>query len=175
MTRRILRLRNGFALLALTLLSAPVPSEARIESATVVVEGMACPFCAFGIEKRLKKVGGVGSIEVNLGAGSAALTASDGASIDVSNIPEAIRKAGFTPGTIEVTAVGTLSAADRGRLLLEISGSDQELLLVDLSAELERKAAEFATNGVRVRIGGALRLYPEKPAGLEAARIEAVE
>ena len=162
-------------MLALAVLVAPVPSEARIESATVVVEGMACPFCAFGIEKRLKKVGGVGSIEVNLGAGSAALKASDEDSIDVSAIPEAIRKAGFTPGTIEVIAVGTISAEDGESPLLEVSGTDQELVLANLSDEIERKSAEFAANGVEVRLSGALHLHLEELPGLEAAKIEVVE
>ncbi len=173
MTRRIFR--NGLALLAFVILSAPVPVQARVERATVAVDGMACPFCAFGIEKRLKRVGGVGSIEVSLGAGSAALTASDEGSIDVSSIPEAIRKAGFTPGTIEVTAVGTISAEDSERPLLEVSGTDQELLLVNLPEEIETKSAELAAAGVEVRVSGALHLHPEELPGLEAVKIEAVE
>lgn len=173
MTRRFFK--SDLALLAFALLLAPVPIQARVESATVAVDGMACPFCAFGVEKRLKRVGGVGSIEVNLGASSAALTASDGGSIDVSSIPEAIRKAGFTPGTIEVTAVGTISAEDSERLLFEVSGTDQEMLLVNLSGEIEKKSTEFAAAGVRVRVSGALHLHPEEPPGLEAVKIEAVE
>lgn len=173
MTRQILK--NGLALLVFVILSAPVPIHARIESATVAVDGMACPFCAFGIEKRLEKVGGVGSIEVSLGAGSAVLTASNEGSIDVSSIPEAIRKAGFTPGTIEVTAVGTISVEDRERPLLEISGTDQELLLVNLPEEIETKSDVFAAAGVEVRVSGALHLHPEELPELEAFRIEVVE
>ena len=77
-------LQKSVALLACLILLPFVPAHAQVESATVVVEGMSCPFCAFGVEKRLKKVRGVGSIEVNMGVGSASMTASEGESIDFS-------------------------------------------------------------------------------------------
>jgi len=157
------------------IVSAPVPIQARVESATVVVEGMACPFCAFGVEKRLKKVAGVSSIEVDMGESLASLTAEEGGSIDVSSIPDAIRKAGFTPGTIEVTAVGRISAEDRGRLVFEVSGTDQELFLVNLAQEVAKESADFAAAGVRVRVHGALQFHREGPPGLEVVKIEAVE
>lgn len=173
MIRRIFQ--SGMSLLVFLALSAAVPAQARVESATVIVEGMACPFCAFGVEKRLKKVGGVGSIVVSMGESSASLTASEEGSIDVASIPEAIRKAGFTPGTIEITAVGTISAEDRERPLFEVSGTDQELLLVNLSAEIDKKTADFAAAGVSVRVSGALHVHAEDLAGLEAVRIEAIE
>ena len=163
------------ALAAFLTLPPAVPVQARVEGATVVVEGMSCPFCAFGVEKRLKKVGGVGSIEIDMGLGSASLTAADRGSIDVAAIPEAIRKAGFTSGTIEVTAVGTISIEDDGRVFLEISGTDQALLLVSLSEEIERKSGESAAAGVRLRVSGELRFLPEDLAGLEPAKMEAIE
>ncbi|MEE8367170.1 MAG: heavy metal-associated domain-containing protein [Thermoanaerobaculia bacterium] len=163
------------ALLVLFIFVSVVPTSAQVESATVVVEGMACPFCAFGVEKRLKKVAGVGTIEVNMAQSSAALTASAGDSIDVAGIPAAIRKAGFTPGTIEATAVGTISLEDSERPLLMVDGTDQELLLVNLSAEIWQQAAGLGAAGKRVRVRGPLHLHPDEPAGLEVVRLEAVD
>jgi mercuric ion binding protein len=173
MTRRISR--NAVLCLVLLALSAVAPVYARVERATVIVEGMACPFCAFGVEKRLKKVEGVGTIEVSMGEGSASMSASEEGSIDVTSLPGAIRKAGFTPGTIEVTAVGRISAEDGERSLLEVSGTDQKLLLVNLSEEIDEKVAEFSAAGVSVRVSGALHVHPEELAGLQAVTIEAVE
>lgn len=163
------------ALLALFILLPLVPAHAQVESASVVVEGMSCPFCAFGVEKRLKKVQGVGSIEVNMGVGSASMTASEGESIDFSSIPEAIRKAGFTPGAIDVTAAGTVSAENEERTLLKVSGSDQELLLVNLSKEIEKKIAEFAEVGMRMRINGVLHFHSDEVPALEPNSVEAIE
>ena len=173
MTRRTLQ--KSFALLAFLILLPFVPADARVESATVVVEGMSCPFCAFGVEKRLKKVQGVGSIEVNMDTGSAAMSASEGESIDFSSLPEAIRKAGFTPGPVDITAVGTVSVGAAEGALFKVSETDQEMLLVNLSAEIEKKIAEFAEAGVRMRVHGALHFHSDELPGFEPDSVEAIE
>ena len=167
--------QRAFALLALFILLPLVPASAQVEGATVLVEGMSCPFCTFGVEKRLKKVQGVGSVEINMGAGSASMSASEGESIDFSSIPEAIRKAGFTPGAIDLSAVGTLSAGDGERSVFKVSGTDEEMLLVDLSEEIERKIAEFSATGVRMRVHGVLRSHTDELPTLEPNRVTAIE
>ncbi len=168
-------LQKSVALLACLILLPFVPAYARVESATVVVKGMSCPFCAFGVEKRLKKVQGVGSIEIDMGVGSASMSASEGESIDFSSIPEAIRKAGFTPGAIDLTAVGTVRAENEVRTLLEVSSTGQELLLVNLSKEIEKKITELAAAGERMRVRGALHSHTDELPALEPNRVEAIE
>ena len=168
-------LQKSAALLACLVLLPFVPAHAQVESATVVVEGMSCPFCAFGVEKRLKKVRGVGSIEINMAVGSASLSASEGESIDFSSIPEAIRKAGFTPGAIDVTAVGTVSAENEERALFKVSATDQEMLLVNLSEEIGKKVAEIAAAGVRMRVNGALHFHTDEVPALEPNSVAAIE
>ena len=163
------------ALLTLFILLPLVLAQAQVESATVVVEGMSCPFCAFGVEKRLKKVQGVGSIEVNMDVGSASMSASEGGSIDFSSIPEAIRKAGFTPGTADLTAIGTVSTGNEEHSLFKVSGTDQEMLLVNLSEEIEKKIAEFAAAGVRMRVNGKLHLHTDEVPALEPNSVAAIE
>ncbi len=73
-------------------------AEAQVSGVTVAVDGMSCPFCAFGVEKRLKKVNGVDSVAIDLKSGLATLTVIKGKTIHVNQIPEAIKTAGFTPG-----------------------------------------------------------------------------
>ena len=50
-------------LFIITMIAIP-PANAQVSSVTVGVDGMSCPFCAFGVEKRLKKVDGAGSVKV---------------------------------------------------------------------------------------------------------------
>ena len=83
-------------------------AAAQVGRATVEVKGMSCPFCAFGVEKRLGAVAGVDRVIVDMKDGSAELTASKGQSIDLAAVPDAVRRAGFTPGRIEVTVRGTV-------------------------------------------------------------------
>lgn len=148
---------------------------AQVERATVMVEGMACPFCAFGIEKRLKKVPGVGSIDIDIATGTATLTAAEGGSIAFSRIPEAIQRAGFTAGTIHLTAVGTVAAENDERLLFTVGATDQGMHLVNLPQEIQPRISEFASSGVKVRLRGSLRSHADELPGLEPDEVEALQ
>ncbi len=149
-----------------------LPAQAHIRSATVAVDGMACPFCAFGIEKRLRKVEGVESIAVSTKEGTASLVAKDGASIDVQQIPGAVKAAGFTPGSITVDAVGSITTDEQDRLVLEVSGTDARFLIGTMDAEIEEKVRAFAGTGNLVRVVGPIHEHADD---LPAISPEAVE
>ncbi len=75
--------------------------EAAPKQAVVTVRGMQCPFCAYGIQKQLKKLAGVARVQVELEKNQAVVTLAPGATVTGADIQRAIRKAGFTPGKIE--------------------------------------------------------------------------
>ena len=60
------------------------------------VSGLACPFCAYGLEKALKRVGGVEVAKVYLAQGIAVVTTADGAIFDRQTAQQAVRREGFT-------------------------------------------------------------------------------
>jgi copper chaperone CopZ len=80
----------------------PAPATAnptdRIE---VNVNGMACPFCAYGIEKKLRAIAGARNVKVDLEAGRATFEAPAG-SVSEEQVKQAIKDAGFSPGKIEI-------------------------------------------------------------------------
>ena len=55
---RMAGVRSVLAALVL-LIAVPLTSHAEILEAELQVNGMSCPFCAFGIEKKLRRVEGV--------------------------------------------------------------------------------------------------------------------
>lgn len=67
----------------------------------VHIAGMACPFCAYGVEKHLKALSGVKSARVNLGEGSAVLELIPGRKVADEDIRQAIQKAGFKASEIK--------------------------------------------------------------------------
>ncbi len=149
-----------------------LPAQAHIRSATVAVDGMACPFCAFGVEKRLRKVEGVESIAVSTKEGTATLVAKDGASIVVQQIPGAVKAAGFTPGSITVEAVGKITTDEQDRLVLEVSGSGARFLIGTFDAALEEKVRAFAGTDTLVSVVGPIHEHEDD---LPAISPEAVE
>ena len=62
----------------------------------VDVEGMNCPFCAYGIEKKLENLDGVEKVDVELEAGQFWLEVDDGVTLSQETVSDIIRNAGFT-------------------------------------------------------------------------------
>lgn len=90
-------LRGILLLLAATLFS--LPASAADTQYRLGVKGLACPFCAYGIEKRLNKVDGVTDVQVNVGAGVVRVTMEEGGTLTEERARKAVREAGFTLGS----------------------------------------------------------------------------
>ncbi|MBI3126132.1 MAG: heavy-metal-associated domain-containing protein [Candidatus Tectomicrobia bacterium] len=76
--------------------AAPTVYEVR-------VDGLACPFCAYGIEKSLSAVEGVKKVEVDIASGLVTVTTADGASIGEPAIRQAVKDAGFAVRSIKTS------------------------------------------------------------------------
>ncbi len=86
-------------LLATTIFALPARAQADklIDKPDITLEvgGLACPFCAYGIEKRLKKIEGLAEVSVLLDEGTVQLRMKDGATVSEDRLKEAVREAGF--------------------------------------------------------------------------------
>lgn len=145
-----------FVLVSLIMLAPTAAAKAEIRSTTVAVDGMSCPFCAFGVEKRLRKVDGVGRVLVSTREGAATLIAGKGKSIDVGQVPDAVRKAGFTPGAIRISVVGDLRVEGSNRLLLHVAGTSLVLTVNAATGAMEARLRSFAGDGTLIQITGEL-------------------
>jgi len=90
------------AVLAVFLLQGaqPVFSQDSQEVISVKVKGMFCPFCTYGVEKKLKRLKGVARGKVHLKQGVAKLYLKPGVTLSDATINQAVDDAGFTPGPI---------------------------------------------------------------------------
>lgn len=73
------------------------------EVVEIAVSGLACPFCAYGLEKNLIKLAEVETATIDLAANSARVILKPGQKADLEAIKKAITKAGFTPGEADVS------------------------------------------------------------------------
>ena len=62
------------------------------------VNGLACPFCAYGVEKQLNRIEGVKALETDIEAGAVMVTMQDGHALTESRARQAVDRAGFTLG-----------------------------------------------------------------------------
>lgn len=76
----------------------PAPATAAEGQAvyTLQADGLACPFCAYGIEKQLTRIDGVESVETDVISGAVVITMEPGATLTEADAIRAVEAAGFT-------------------------------------------------------------------------------
>lgn len=67
----------------------------------IEIKGMACPYCAYGMEKELRKISGVDSVEIELKEGLAYISTPPKQEPTKESLEKIITDAGFTVGKIE--------------------------------------------------------------------------
>ena len=178
-------MRTKYLLLVAALLIVSATSTlASVNEVRLYVEGLACPFCTFGIEKSLKKVEGVVSLETTIRTGLVRIQLEPGAQLDPAALEEAVKRAGFTPSRIEATITGKLSTSNEYPALAA-SGSGQTFRLVEPGAEgkLEEllttqtleKLKQAAQDGDGVlAISGRIHSHASAPPALAVENFEVV-
>ncbi len=84
--------------------NAQTDNEQKRIYVKIEIKGMACPFCAFGMEKNLKKVADVEKVEIELKAGLAYISTPINQKPTKKSIEKVILDAGFTVGKIEYSS-----------------------------------------------------------------------
>lgn len=72
---------------------------------TIRVDGLTCPFCAYGLEKKLKRLEGTENVRIDIDRGIAEITVAEGQTIREETLKKAVLDAGFTPGKITYGSV----------------------------------------------------------------------
>ncbi len=86
--------RTGLVL-AMMLFAAPaVLADTHVYK--LYVDGLACPFCAYGVEKKIGGLDGVEKIDIDIDGGIVSVTLADGATLDEATAKQAVDEAGFT-------------------------------------------------------------------------------
>jgi len=88
------------ALVVALLVGLILPAQASADEDeavyTLQADGLACPFCAYGIEKQLSRIDGVESVETAVNTGTVVITMKPGARLDEADAKRAVEAAGFT-------------------------------------------------------------------------------
>ncbi|RFC35492.1 MAG: mercuric ion binding protein [Candidatus Nitrotoga sp. LAW] len=98
MTFRTFTQRTAIAfshiLVATGVLAAPVTYQLR-------VDGLSCPFCAYGIEKKLGALAGVGRVETHIKDGVVIVIMKEGFTLDEATAKKTVKEAGFSLRKLE--------------------------------------------------------------------------
>ena len=156
---------------AVLLLALSVATPATASDYILRVDGLACPFCAYGVEKKLLAVPGIESIDVLLDEGQIVLRFSREAELDVAALDSAVEKAGFTlRGLLVQDAVGTLSR-DGGDELFLTSSNPRITFRLSLDAKDAPPAVRLVGSPGQVVASGTVTDFHALPAELVVSEI----
>ncbi len=160
---------------AALLLALSVATPATASDFILRVDGLACPFCAYGVEKKLLAVPGVASIEVLLDEGQIVLSFSREAELDVAALDSAVEKAGFTlRGLLVRDAVGKLSREGADEVFLTTS-DPQVTFRLSWDANDALPAVRLVGSPSHVLASGTVTDFHAVPAELVVSEIEPAE
>jgi len=128
--------------ISIGLLLCTFPANADFISAQLSVNGLTCPFCAFGIEKKLLDVPGVVDVEVFLDEGRIALTFERGSKATVHDLEQAVHKAGFELAGLSLEASGAIQRSDEERILWIVHSGMKFGLVEDVEGRKREVSAE---------------------------------
>ena len=78
------------------------PSEVLTgASVRLKVDGMVCPFCAYGLEKRLEEIASIDAVLIRISDGLVQIRTKEGQELTDEALSDAVRKSGFSLREIE--------------------------------------------------------------------------
>jgi len=172
-----MRLVLGILIVALGLTGLVIPnSAAEIEGIQLQVDGLSCPFCALGLDKRLKQRAGLDGIQVHLKQGVTEATLPHSQGLDVGKVQRAVQEAGFTLRGIKLTVIGKISR-DGGHFTVVSRHDGTTFLLFDaehqdteagsaLSQALQQRLKHAQQTNRLVKLRGSVHEHAGLPAGL---------
>ena len=179
-----MRLMLGMLIVAFGLLGPATPkSAAEIEGLQLQVDGLSCPFCALGLDKRLKQRAGLEGIQVHLKQGVTEAALPHGQGLDVGKVQQAVQEAGFTLRGIKLTVIGKISRD--GENFTVVSRHDGTTFLLFDAEHQESEAGSALSQALRqrlehaqqtdqlVKLSGLVHKHAGLPAGLMVESVEA--
>ncbi len=175
-------------MLVVGLSAAFVPeTAAEVEGIELRVDGLTCPFCSLGLEKKLKRVDGVEGVQVHMKRGITEVASNPEKAPSLTAIRKAVKDAGFALREIRLTVTGSVVREDEA-WVLQSSGDETRYFLFDaehaqgnvgdsaalvtITAERAQQLEGAARTGTLVTAEGRVHEHKGMPSGLLVERLE---
>jgi len=113
-------------------------SAGQLQKVTLRVDGLACPFCAYGLEKKLKRIDGVKKLDIKINDGLVNMYYKEGAKIDKALITKKVKEAGFTPREITTQAPVAKAEEKAKKVTMNIQGMQCENCVSRIETALKK-------------------------------------
>jgi mercuric ion binding protein len=190
MRKTLNRFIMKLGVIALLILLFNSVSSAQIREVRIRVDGLACPFCAYGLEKKLKSLEGLESVNVSLKKGLAEIHLKKENSLDLSKIKVIVRDSGYLLKGIEISAIGYV-VIEEDNFLFNIEGNPGKFYLFErkhiqgrhyregsfimLNTRVKDDLIKFHEDKTPIKITGPVHEHPDGSFGLSIDQYSIVE
>ncbi len=77
-------------------------SDSKKDHFLIIVEGLGCPFCAYGLEKKFKEINGIDDIKIEIETGKFTFSFPEEKKISLKTVEQQVKAAGYTPVETEI-------------------------------------------------------------------------
>ncbi len=139
-------------------------AQKNMDEFQIQVDGLGCPFCAYGLEKKFKEFKGIKKVQIEIQTGDFKFEYPSEKQLTMDAVVNQVKKAGYTPKTAKITrsngAVETLevpvnSSTDSDQLITEtvhVKGNCQMCKARIESAALSTKGVQKAFWNVETKM-----------------------
>lgn len=92
----------AFTILLTGVSSNLVAQSDAMDNFTVRVDGLGCPFCAYGLEKKFKELKGIEEVEIEMETGVMTFAYPAAKALAMARVEQQVEKAGYTPVSVQV-------------------------------------------------------------------------
>ena len=116
-------MKRIYVLLILGFLSTTViTAQKEMDAFMVQVDGLGCPFCAYGLEKKFKEFKGIKKVKIDIETGDFSFSFPSEKALSMEAVINQVEKAGYTPITAKIVrANGTIENSQDGKVALDPS------------------------------------------------------
>ena len=88
--------------LIIALITFSVSAQKEIDRYTIQVDGLGCPFCAYGLEKKFKEFKGIKNVSIEIETGIFSFTYPSEKALSLERVKEQVKAAGYTPVSAKI-------------------------------------------------------------------------
>lgn len=108
-----MKIKAIILVIAVVMVSAFAKAQNTMDTFEVQVDGLGCPFCAYGLEKKFKEFKGIKKVAINIETGDFSFQYPTEKTLTMAAVVKQVEKAGYTPITSKITrANGTVETSE---------------------------------------------------------------
>jgi len=106
-------------------------AQQNMDKFMVQVDGLGCPFCAYGLEKKFKEFKGIKSVKIDIESGDFSFSYPSEKALSLTDVEKQVENAGYTPITTKIErANGKIETSEAKILSEKTTGTVTKNLMV---------------------------------------------